>query len=141
MIALLGPPPKEVIQRADYFSQHDFDSPIALEPGRSCKNIRELFSGPHFDEEGMLTPVLQTVGAKWVCTNLFWPLGEFLHKELIPNRKLEDTVPSLEGEEKELFLSFARNMLTWVPAERKSARELVEHPFLGFGEVDHRDYI
>jgi hypothetical protein len=54
---------------------------------------------------------------------------------------LEDTVPSLKGEEKELFLSFARDMLTWVPAERKSARELIEHPFLSFGGHDHRDYI
>ena len=71
MIALLGPPPKEVIQRANYFSQHDFDYPITLEPGRSCKNIRELFSGPQFDEEGMLTPILQTVDAKWLCTNPF----------------------------------------------------------------------
>ncbi|KAJ5990221.1 hypothetical protein N7522_010428 [Penicillium canescens] len=118
MIALLGPPPKEVIERSNYFSQHDFDYPISLEPGRSCKNIRELFCGPHFDEE-----------------------GEFLHKQLVPNRKLEDTVPSLKGEEKELFLSFARDMLTWVPAERKSARELIEHPFLSFGGRDHRHYI
>jgi hypothetical protein len=59
--------------------------------------------------------------------------GKFLHEELIPSRKLEDTIPSLDDSERELFLSFARDMLTWVPSERKSARELTAHPFLNFG--------
>lgn len=60
-------------------------------------------------------------------------VGKFLHQELIPNRKLEDTIPSIYDSERELFLSFARDMLTWVPSERKTARELTEHPFLNFG--------
>ncbi|KAJ5956297.1 hypothetical protein N7501_010576 [Penicillium viridicatum] len=90
MIALLGPPPKEV--------------------GKSCKNAREVFGGPYFDEE-----------------------GKFLHQELVPNRKLEDTIQSIDDSEREIFLSFARDMLTWVPSERKTARELTEHPFLNFG--------
>jgi hypothetical protein len=64
MIALFGPPPKEVIERSNYFSQHEFDYPITLEPGRPCKNIREIFCGPHFDEEGLLTPVPETVDAR-----------------------------------------------------------------------------
>ncbi|KAJ5770171.1 uncharacterized protein N7511_002222 [Penicillium nucicola] len=119
MIALLGPPPKEVIERSNNVSQIEFDSPITLVPGGPCKNTQEMFCGPHFDENG----------------------SEFLHKSLIPDRKLEDTVPSLDGEERELFLSFARDMLTWIPADRKSARELVEHPFLSFGGRDHRDFL
>ena len=60
-------------------------------------------------------------------------LSKFLHEELIPTRKLEDTIPSLVDKEKEVFLSFARDVLTWVPSERKTARELTEHPFLNFG--------
>jgi serine/threonine protein kinase len=56
--------------------------------------------------------------------------GEFLYDDLIPTRKLEDTVPSLETGDKEAFLSFIRQMLTWLPEERKTARELMEHPFL-----------
>ena len=50
---------------------------------------------------------------------------------MIPDRKLEDMLPSsLEEEEKEGFLSFAKEMLVWLPEERKTARELAKHPFL-----------
>ena len=59
----------------------------------------------------------------------------------MPNRKLEDTVPSLEGEEKELFLSFAREMLTWDPMKRKSAGQLAQHPFLNFGNHVVKDIV
>jgi hypothetical protein len=59
--------------------------------------------------------------------------GKFIHEELNPKRTLEDTITSLVDEEKELFLSFARDMLTWVPSERKTARELTKHPFLNLG--------
>lgn len=54
MIALLGPPPKEVIERADYMSQVEYDSTISIEVGKPCKNAREVFGGPYFDEEGEL---------------------------------------------------------------------------------------
>ncbi|KUM55653.1 hypothetical protein ACN42_g11594 [Penicillium freii] len=118
MIALLGPPPKEVIERADYMSQVEYASTISIEVGKPCKNAREIFGGPYFDKE-----------------------GKFLHQELIPNRKLEDTIPSIDDSERELFLSFARDMLTWVPSERKTARELTEHPFLNFGGHVSKDVL
>ena len=58
-------------------------------------------------------------------------IGKFLYEDLIPDRKLEDMLPSsLEEEEKEGFLSFAKEMLIWLPEERKTARELAKHPFL-----------
>ena len=54
-----------------------------------------------------------------------------MYDALIPTRKLEDAIPSsLEEKERELFLSFVRQMLTWLPEERKTASELMEHPFL-----------
>lgn len=57
-----------------------------------------------------------------------------MHGDLIPVRKLEDTIPSsLEEKEREGFLSFVGQMLTWLPEERKTARELMEHPFLKLG--------
>lgn len=55
---------------------------------------------------------------------------EFLHNDLIPDRNLADTLPSLEEKEKENFLSFVKLMLAWHPEERRTARELAEHPFL-----------
>jgi serine/threonine protein kinase len=56
--------------------------------------------------------------------------GKFLYDDLISIREPEDTVPSLETGDKEALLSFIRQMLTWLPEERKTARELMEHPFL-----------
>jgi serine/threonine protein kinase len=43
---------------------------------------------------------------------------------------LEERISVLEGEEKELFLDFIRSMLRWRPEDRKSAAELLEHPWM-----------
>jgi hypothetical protein len=32
-------------------------------------------------------------------------------------------------------------MLTWVPSERKTARELTEHPFLNFGGQVPKEFL
>ncbi|KAI4628192.1 hypothetical protein J4E80_002330 [Alternaria sp. BMP 0032] len=48
----------------------------------------------------------------------------------IPKISLEERVSGLEGEEKELFLDFIRSMLRWRPEERKSATELLKHPWM-----------
>ncbi|GBE87440.1 hypothetical protein SCP_1101160 [Sparassis crispa] len=83
LIALLGPPPKELLDRA---------------------RSRHLF----FDDEGLLK-----------------------HKHLFPQlRSLEQSVTVLEGEEKALFLNFARSMLQWLPENRKTAKELLRDPWL-----------
>lgn len=58
---------------------------------------------------------------------------EFLHNELIPSRSFEDTTPFLEEKDREAFLSLVRQMLTWLPENRKTARELIDHPFLKLG--------
>ncbi|KAJ5084542.1 hypothetical protein NUU61_009121 [Penicillium alfredii] len=110
MIALLGPPPKELLTKADAMAEHRWPDSIQNERGKVCCNLRDFFDGPFFNEK-----------------------GEFLHENLIPARKLEDTIPSLEEEERQAFLSFVRNMLTWRPEERKTARELMDHQFLKFG--------
>ena len=57
--------------------------------------------------------------------------GKFKHEHLIPrDRSLEDTVPSLQGEEKRRFLEFVMQMLQWLPENRKTARQLLEDPWL-----------
>ncbi|MCJ1389148.1 hypothetical protein MMC18_002003 [Xylographa bjoerkii] len=43
---------------------------------------------------------------------------------------LENSEENLDGRKKELFLQFIRKMLCWVPEERKTARELLEDPWL-----------
>ncbi|KAL9117895.1 MAG: hypothetical protein Q9187_005561 [Circinaria calcarea] len=46
------------------------------------------------------------------------------------NLSLEDSEENLKGKNKELFLQFMRSMLRWVPEERKTAKELLEDPWL-----------
>jgi len=48
----------------------------------------------------------------------------------IPLLSLEESEENLEGETKKVFLLFIRSMLKWVPEERKSARELLDDPWL-----------
>jgi len=57
--------------------------------------------------------------------------GQILRKDLVqPGKSLADTVTELEGNEKEVFLDFASCMLHWLPEKRKTAKELLKHPFL-----------
>ncbi|PYH38424.1 kinase domain protein [Aspergillus neoniger CBS 115656] len=107
MIALLGPPPKKLLVMSESMAQVEWSPAITDGRGKIFKSNREYFDGPFFDEE-----------------------GNFIYNDLIPARKLEDAVPSLEASDKEAFLSFIKLMLTWLPEERKTARELMEHPFL-----------
>ncbi|GKZ72108.1 hypothetical protein AnigIFM50267_008161 [Aspergillus niger] len=107
MIALLGPPPKKLLVMSESMAQVKWSPAIIDDRGNVYKNNREYFGGPFFDKE-----------------------GNFLYNDLVPARKLEDAVPSLETSDREAFLSFIKQMLTWLPEERKTARELMEHPFL-----------
>ncbi|OAX80504.1 CMGC/SRPK protein kinase [Emergomyces africanus] len=110
MIALFGPPPPKLIARYHHMRDSKWPKPIKKqEDGKLCTSAGEYFGGPFFDKD-----------------------GKYLYEDLIPDRKLADTIPSrlLEEGDKEGFLSFVKMMLAWRPEERKTARELAEHPFL-----------
>jgi len=55
-----------------------------------------------------------------------------LYPDLIPDElNIENSLSSIEGEEKRAFLDFVvTNMLCWVPEQRKTAKELLRHPWL-----------
>ncbi|KAK9235618.1 kinase-like domain-containing protein [Lipomyces kononenkoae] len=107
IIALLGSPPPGLVARSHSMLGYKWPEPVKKEDGKVCESAEQYFGGPFFDED-----------------------GKFLHDDLIPDRKLADTLPSLEEKESENFLSFVKMMLAWQPEERKTARELMEHPFL-----------
>ncbi|KAJ0422767.1 hypothetical protein BJY00DRAFT_279405 [Aspergillus carlsbadensis] len=107
MIALLGPPPPEIIEMYQCMRSYLWPQPVRREDGRVCETSEEYFCGPLFDIN-----------------------GRFLHEDLVPNRKLGGTVSLLEGEERDAFLDFAKGMLVWHPGWRKTADELAKHPFL-----------
>ncbi|GES62986.1 kinase-like protein [Aspergillus terreus] len=106
MIALLGPPPPEILQRYQSMREYQWPEPVQREDGSLCETAEEFFGGPFFDSN-----------------------GRFLYEDLIPDRSLADTV-SLEGEEKEAFLDLVKGMLHWHLNWRKTAGELAGHPFL-----------
>ncbi|EEH33745.2 hypothetical protein PAAG_04794 [Paracoccidioides lutzii Pb01] len=87
MIALLGLPPNQLLAKSDAMAEYKWPDPTMNASGKICSNPREFFHGPSFNQ------------------------GKFLHNDLIPVRKLEDSVPSLDERERELFLSFVRDML------------------------------
>ncbi|OQD73456.1 hypothetical protein PENDEC_c015G01956 [Penicillium decumbens] len=110
MIALLGPPPRALLAKSKALTEHNWPEPVTKDTGELCNNAQEFFDGPFFSAK-----------------------GEFGHKEAIPSRSLEDTTSFLKEKGREAFLSFVRQMLTWLPEKRKTARELMDHPFLKLG--------
>lgn len=103
--------------------EYSWPKSVKREDGRVCETAEEYFCGPFFDEKGIIGfPV-----SSFFILNI---LGHFLYEELIPDRKLDDAVSFLEGEQKEMFLDLAEGMLVWHPNFRKTAGELAGHPFL-----------
>jgi hypothetical protein len=54
MIALLGPPHPEVIQRYQYMREYSWPQPVRREDDRVCETAEEYFGGPFFDNNGMI---------------------------------------------------------------------------------------
>lgn len=127
MIALLGPPPRVLLSKAKAMTKHNWPQPVTNDAGELCNNAQDFFGGPFFNAEGGLTTVSYV--KIW---NSNFVQGKFCHSDLIPSRSLEGTIP-FEDKDREAFLSFVRQILTWLPEERKTARELMDHPFLKLG--------
>ncbi|KAL1886593.1 hypothetical protein Plec18167_000525 [Paecilomyces lecythidis] len=106
MIALLGPPPKALLEKSKAMSKYNWPQPVRNATGKLCNNAQEFFGGPFFNAD------------------------EFCYNGSIPSRSLDDTAPFLEEKDREGFLSFVREMLNWLPEKRKTARELMDHRFL-----------
>jgi serine/threonine-protein kinase SRPK3 len=83
MIALLGPPPKELLAR-----------------GTATET--------YFDGE-----------------------GNFRHPKLVPEGfSFESSITRFKAKDKELCIDFAKKMICWLPEERWTAKQLLDHPFL-----------
>jgi hypothetical protein len=61
-------------------------------------------------------------------------IGEFRFPDLIPAEDftLSNLTPFLDGDDKQLFLNFAKRMLQWEPGHRATARELCDDPWLNY---------
>ena len=84
MIALMGPPPMELLKRGST-------------------------SATYFDME----------------------TGEYRSPGFVPHGKsFESCIKRIKGKDKELFIDFIKHMLCWLPEERWTAKQLLEHPWL-----------
>ncbi|MCJ1247543.1 hypothetical protein MMC30_004757 [Trapelia coarctata] len=128
MIALLGPPPKALLEREKEARKWKWRPVIQNPEGKLYESVQEYFGGPFFDSKGKLCSKYHTCCP---VRRLTLNLGEFIRKDLIPSGlNLLDSAPSLEGEEKRLFFTFVRKMLQWLPEDRKTAMELLKDPWL-----------
>ncbi|ODA84203.1 hypothetical protein RJ55_02721 [Drechmeria coniospora] len=86
---------------------HQLKEPVTNSRGERYYNMNQYWGGPFFDDH-----------------------GKIFRQDLIDEeRSLADTVTEIGGDEKETFLDFASCMLQWIPDERKTAKELLKHPF------------
>ncbi|KAG6195329.1 hypothetical protein E4U50_000310 [Claviceps purpurea] len=112
MIAILGDVPPDIVRRERNMRYHRWGFEAHNAAGKLCDNATDFYSGPFFDDK-----------------------GNFMHNHLIPwSRNLESEVlefPRGDSGEAELFLSFIRRMLRWIPQDRATAEELVNDPWLG----------
>ncbi|KAJ5558175.1 kinase-like domain-containing protein [Penicillium sp. DV-2018c] len=100
MIALLGPPPKDMLRMNDYATEF-------------------------FDSEGMFVRTVQLF-----LMLIRGHLGNWKERVQIPLLSLEDLEWNLQGSQQQLFLGFMRKMLRWRPEERESAKDLLSDPWL-----------
>jgi serine/threonine-protein kinase SRPK3 len=89
MIALLGPPPKELLERGNA-------------------------TATYFDENGNFRK------PEYINEDVTW----------------ESSISRMRGEEKDCFIDFAKKMISWLPEERWTAKQLLDHPFLNKSESE-----
>ncbi len=106
MISLMGPPPKQFLERSDRCRQY-WD--------REGK----------FSQTGTKIGRLHSIGAASLTIE-----GNWIAATPIPDQTLQSREIRLEGEDRELLLALMRKFLRWLPEERPSAQDLFEDKFL-----------
>ena len=102
MVHYLGPPPRDLVSRSD---------------------LGDSF----FDIEGMTLP---RPVVSYCSVNTQIRVGKVRSLPSPTFKLIWELEENLSGEEQQQFLDFIKSMLCWLPEERLSARELLEHPWL-----------
>lgn len=58
MIALLGPPPRTLLEKSKAMAKHNWPYPVSNDTGELCNSAEEFFHGPFFNAEGELTAAI-----------------------------------------------------------------------------------
>ncbi|PWY91515.1 kinase domain protein [Aspergillus sclerotioniger CBS 115572] len=99
-----------------------FDSRGGHDPFRHLARMVALVGPPpsEFVRRSETTEQCFDLSGNWIA-----------HQEAsVPSVSLKVLEKRLSGPEKELFLEFMRSMLKWMPEERRTAKQLLEYPFL-----------
>lgn len=105
MVALIRPPPADFIKQSKTTEQ--------------C-----------LDSNGTIISIVRQLAGCVTRANIL--IGTSITHEYAspPSTSLEDLEKRLSGNGQESFLIFLRSMLRWLPGERKTARQLLEDPWL-----------
>ncbi|KAG6108853.1 hypothetical protein E4U14_003456 [Claviceps sp. LM454 group G7] len=107
LISMTGEAPALVVRRELLCRENKLDRTIVNPRGKECETMNEYWGGPFFDDEGCM-----------------------IRKDLIKKKNsLPDFVNEFTEKDRSQFLDLANNMIRWVPENRKTAAELLQHPF------------
>ncbi|KAG6109551.1 hypothetical protein E4U13_005785 [Claviceps humidiphila] len=108
IISYLGKAPPLMVKRERESREILPGVPMMNEKGEDCETMNKYWGGPFFDDDGFM-----------------------IRKELIQEERcLVSLVTELQGKDKAQFANFATGMIRWLPENRKTAKELLQHPFL-----------
>jgi serine/threonine protein kinase len=130
MIALLGPPPKKLLVVSDSMAEVEWSPAITDERGKIFKNNRDYFGGPFFDDEGRRAITYRLFNLNKIFTLIVLGQANSSTMTLYQLENLKTQFHLWERRKENFFFSFVKEMLAWLPEERKTAQELMEHPFL-----------
>lgn len=127
MISLIGPIPRELVQRERAMREWRWAPEALNSQGKLCNNAVDFYGGPFIDDDGMCQY------RSFIVSITYHVKGQFIGFKLVTfDRSLPNLVPECitAGQEMDDFLDFMRQILFWLPEERKSAAELRKHPWL-----------
>ncbi|KAF1843572.1 kinase-like protein [Cucurbitaria berberidis CBS 394.84] len=100
--------------------------------------FRELYIEANYDDRlhlacitALLGPPPSTLLQRGKRTSLFYDLNDQLqYKGDTPSLDFTSSIEPIPDDDKEMFIKFAKRLLTWDPKERSTAKELLGDPFL-----------
>lgn len=106
MTILLGPPPKELLERRKDTTLSFPAEGLSPSPFHLDLTVHGIYL------QSKQADVLPDLSQYFDASTFDWSL------------------PTMTGEDKRLFIAFVKRMLRWMPEDRATARELLEDPWL-----------
>ncbi|KAG6267840.1 hypothetical protein E4U47_005039 [Claviceps purpurea] len=129
LISMSGEPPPLLVKRERMCRENKLDDFIVNSKGKVCETMNEYWGGPFFDDDGtshFQDPRLQVSSP----TLSNYSVGRMIRKDLIKEKNgIPDFLNDFTEKDRSQFLDLANNMIRWLPENRKTAAELLQHPF------------